>query len=274
MFSLSVVREIELGDVDESRFVDALMHFSFLTGYSVRDYKMNQGVKVLGSGTVMSLNPNSLKHTIAVENSDGRVKLIAKARVFPWEKSKAGEIMSHRMTQLVSYLSSLGMVKAGVSEEEAACDVVKSPFTHLGEKNIFFYCTSILKVALSMLFGVIGAICVMWVYGMMIIKVTDSRLMLEVTAGQTVSGGSIIGIASGYMIGMLLSIYFALSEVSEFLNRRILSFGIFFAMLLSFFIIEEDIFLLTALPAFSLPFFSYASYYLIYGVKNVYLKDD
>jgi hypothetical protein len=283
MFKLDIKKETNTNEIDETRLLDALMHFSFLTGYSVKNYKEGEEILMLISGSVMSLNPNSLKHTISIDKSktaDGRLTIIAGAETFPWEKSKIRQILSHRITQLISYLYSQSIIpEDSITDAEKETTIVKAPFTHLPGSSLFYYITSFLKVLLGMSLCITGAVFIIWIYGIIIIGIKDSRLFFEVTFGavptkELIGGGSVIGIAIGYAVGAILSIYFAFCEVSEFLNKRILSFGIFYTLLLCFFIIEEELFILTSLAALCVPFCAYVFYYLVWGLKRVYIKDE
>lgn len=280
MFLLQLQKELNINDVDESRLTDALMHYSFLMGYETKSYDMNRSEEVLVGGTVMSLNPNTVKHTITVERTADTLSIRVAARYFPWEKSKLRDILSHRLSQLISYLYSQGIVREeSISAYEKEVRVVNAPFTHIAGNAPDVYASALLRVLASMALCIIGVIVVMFIYGVLIIDVNESRIMLEVTFGkitkkELIGGGSVIGIAIGSIVGAILSIYFVLSEHIEFLNKRILSFGIFYTLLLCFFIIEEEAFLLTALIAALVPFAAYTFYYLVWGLKKVYLKSD
>ena len=283
MFRLNIKKDIDVNEIDETRLIDALMHFSFFTGYSAKNYKESEKELTLTSGSLMSLDPNSLRHTISIDKSGiskRRLTVIAGAETFPWEKSKIRQILSHRISQLISYLYSQGIVpENSVSVEEKETKVVRAPFTHLPGRDPLYYMTSFLKVLLSMLLCILGAVFIMWIYGIIIVGVEGSRLFFEVTFGSVptkdlLGGSSVIGIAIGYAVGGILSIYFAFCEVFEYLNKRILSFGIFYTLILCFFIIEEELFILTSLVALSVPFCAYVFYYLVWGLKRVYLKDE
>ncbi len=282
MFDLIIEKELAISGADEDGILDALRRFAFLTGYKACDFIGTKKQLKLTAGSVMSLNPNGVKHTIRVDYSDissGRILISASLKAFPWERSKMNDILTHRLAQLTGHLFAKGvMTGGGANDADKAAVIAKAPFTHLPSKSAFHYITSFLKVILSMFLSITGVILTMWIYGMLIIGIKDSRLFFEVTFGTVstadlVGGSSVIGIAIGYAIGMILSVYFALSEVSCFLNKRILSFGIFYALILSFFIIEEEAFFVTSLLALFVPFCAYTFYRLAWGLKKVYLKD-
>jgi hypothetical protein len=280
MFKVQIQKNIGINEVDEAHLIDTLMHFSFLTGYKASGGNAAKKELTLTGGTVMSLNPNSLKHSIIVDHDkDGCLTIKLTAMAFPWEKSKVKRILSHRLSQLINHLYSEGIIlEDSVNEEEKEAPVVLSPFTHLSSGRLFSYVTAFLKVLFSMLLCVIGVIFTMWIYGILVIAIRDSRLFLEVTFGtiskkDLIGGGSVIGIAIGYAVGALLSVYFALSEIFEFLNKRILSFAVFYALILCFFIIEEEAFIVTSFIAVCVPFIAYTFYHFIFGLKKVYLKN-
>jgi hypothetical protein len=280
MFELAIKREISIGEVEDKRLVDAVMRFSFLTGYETKSYTDTEKRITLKGGTVMSLDPNSLKHTVAIDYDAESLTIKACTRVFPWARTKEREIMSHRVTQLIKHLHADGIASSeSVSEEERAVSVVRAPFTHLPDKRILYNMPAASTQGLSMFTSILGVVLWMWIYGILVIGVKDSRLFLEVLGGtittaKLIGGASVIGIAVGYAVGGLLSVYFSLSEVFSYLNRRILSFAVFFALIMCFFIIEEEAFIISSLLAMAVPFVSYTFYYLVWGLKKVYIKGD
>lgn len=274
--SVELKREIKVAGIDHLRLKDALMRFAFSMGYVSSDFKELEGVHRITSGTIMSLDPNTLKHTITIDySSAGSVVFSANAKALPWAGSKVRDIISYRLVQLLSHMNNEGIaLDDAISEEERSVAIDQVPFTHLPGSNAYY---TLLQVLLSMLLCITGVILTMWIYGALIINITDSRLLLEVTFGNVpkadlIGGGSVIGIAIGWAVGILLSIYFALSELIGYLNERILSFAIFYAAVISLFIIEEEAFIITSVIAVSLPFVAYAFYSFVWGLKKVYIK--
>jgi len=202
------------------------------------------------------------------------------ALAFPWEGSKVRQVLSHRLAQLISYLHTREVISPdSITADDKSVKAVQSPFTHLPENKFLHYVTAFFKVLFSMFLCVLGVILLMSIYGIIVINVMDSRLFLEVTFGgidkkELIGGSSVIGIAIGYAVGGVLSIYFALCEAFGFLNGRILSFGIFYALLMSFFIIAEEAVIATSLIALSVPFVAYAFYNIGWSMRAVYLKGD
>ncbi len=281
MFKVGFSRRFTTNNIDETKFIDAVMHFSFLLQYETLEYNKDDGTLVLLGGSVMSLNPNHIRHKIIInygELHEHKVTVKINSISLPWEKTKLRQLLMYRLRQLMKHLASENIFPADtLTKKEEMATIIPEPFTHLRGDAPFFYIQNFFKVLLSMFCGILGAVFIVMIYGFVHIGVIDGRLFLEVAyvsvgSLEIAAAASILGMSVGTVVGMLLSIYLALSEVVEYLNRRILSIGIFYALVLCFFMIEEEAFIISSILSFSIPFVAYLFYHMSWGLRSIFLR--
>jgi len=278
LFAVEIKRDVSLNSVDPARVKDAVRRFAFLLGYVTRGYTDGKRSITLDAGSPLSLNPNTVKHTMTISYGVGNtIAVRARASALPWARRKISDIISYRLVQLLAHLEWEGLIDdEGVSEVEKNVSVAGRPFTHLAEPSVFCFVSTVIKIWLSMAACVAAVIVLMLFYGAIIIGIKDGRLFLEVTFGaispeQLTAGASIVGIVIGGVTGLCLSIYFALSEVIEYMNKRIVSFAMFYAAVMCLFIIEEEAVIVTGAIAIALPFFAWVAYAFVWGLKKVFI---